>query len=262
MSDAALAADRDTDLVVIARGARYWPLAAPSLLAWVFLLSWSIIPILPDLCGPGGHFWTSVPASFEIALRINPLPPLFLSWLVMLCAMMLPLLHVPLMQVRAGGGTRRGDSAVLAFLIAYLAIWMAMIVPLVALTSLLRLATASSALAGPLIALGVAAAWQATPVKRHCLHRCGETPMPRSGFAHELAAARHGVMVAGACVGSCWALMALPFCFEGAPHLLVMAAAALLMLYERYGRASAYRGGQVGLIALAVIATGAGLLLL
>jgi predicted metal-binding membrane protein len=245
---------------VIARGARYWPLAAPSLLAWALLLSWSIVPILPDLCGPGGHFWTTVPASFEIALRINPLPPLLLSWLVMLCAMMLPLLHAPLLQVRAGGPVRHRASAVLAFLIAYIAIWMATIVLLVALTSLLRLATASRTLAGPLIALGIAAAWQVTPVKRRCLHTCGTAPMPRPGFAHELAAARHGVMVAGACVGSCWALMALPFCFEGAPHLMVMAAVALIMLYERYGPAGTNRGSRAGLLALAGIATVAGLL--
>ncbi|QNA86069.1 DUF2182 domain-containing protein [Sphingomonas sp. So64.6b] len=245
---------------MIARGARYWPLVAPSMLAWAFLLSWSIIPILPDLCGPDGHFWTSVPASFEIALRINPLPPLFLSWLVMLCAMMLPLLRAPLTQVRVGGGGRRGGSAVLAFLIAYLAIWMAAIVPLVALTSLLRLATASSTLAGPLIALGLAAAWQTTPLKRHCLHRCGTAPMAPPGFAHELTAARHGVMVASACVGSCWALMALPFCFDGAAHLLVMAAVALIMLHERYGQARKHSGGATGLLALAVIATSAGLL--
>ncbi|MGH6612832.1 DUF2182 domain-containing protein [Sphingomonas sp.] len=245
---------------MIARGARYWPLAAPSLIAWALLTSWSIIPILPDLCGPGGHFWTTMPASFALALRINPLQPLLLSWLVMLCAMMLPLLHAPLLQVRAAGPVRHRTSAILAFLIAYVAIWMTAIVLLVALTSLLRLATASSMLAGPLIALGMAAAWQATPLKRHFLHHCGTAPMPRSGFAHELAAARHGVMVAGACVGSCWALMALPFCFEGAPHLLVMAAVALIMLYERYGPASVRHGGRAGLLALAVIATGAGLL--
>ncbi|WP_052215433.1 copper chaperone [Sphingomonas sp. ERG5] len=239
MSDATLATDHGADIIVIGQAARrwrHWPLVAPSLCAWALLLSWSIIPTLPDLCGPGGHFWTSVPASFATALRINPLSPLFLSWLVMLCAMMLPLLHVPLMQVRANNDARRDAAAVAFFLIAYVTVWMAAIVILVTLTSLLRLATASSALAGPLIALGVAAAWQTTPVKRRCLHRCGVAPMPRSSLAHELTAARHGVMIAGACVGSCWALMALPFCFEGTPHLLVMAAIALIMLYERYGR--------------------------
>ncbi|MGY4395273.1 putative metal-binding membrane protein [Sphingomonas sp. UYAg733] len=229
-----------------ARRWRHWPLVAPSLFAWALLLSWSIIPILPDLCGPGGHFWTTVPASFAIALRINALPPLFLSWLVMLCAMMLPLLHTPLAQVRAGSGARRRDAAVAAFLIAYVAVWIAAIVVLVALASLLRLTTASSVLAGPLIALGVAAAWQAMPIKQRCLYRCGVAPMPRSGFVHELNAARHGVMVGAACVGSCWALMALPFFFTGAPHILVMAAVALIMLYERYGRPEAHRAAGQG----------------
>jgi predicted metal-binding membrane protein len=231
---------------------RHAPLAVPSLLAWVMLVSWSVIPTLPDLCGPEGHFWTTVPASFEIALRINPLPPLLLSWLMMLCAMMLPLLHAPLSHLRANNGAR----AVPAFLIGYAAVWMAAIMVLVALTAVLRLATISSVLAGPLIALGVAAAWQTTGIKRRCLSRCCDRPSFRPG-----AAARQGVAVAGACVGSCWALMALPFMFAGVAHFMVMAAVALLMLHGRYRQPMAARPDlRAQTLALAVAAISAGLL--
>lgn len=231
---------------------RHAPLLVPSLLAWMTLLSWSVIPTLPDLCGPKDHFWTTMPASFEIALRINPLPPLLLSWLMMLCAMMLPLLHAPLSHLRANNGS----SAVPAFLIAYAAMWMVAIMMLVALTAVLRLATAPSPLAGPLIALGVATAWQATGIKQRCLSRCCNRPGSRPG-----AAARQGVAVAGACVGSCWALMALPFLFTGGAHFLVMAAVALVMLHERYRRpATPQPSLRAPMLALAMVAIGAGLL--
>lgn len=193
------------------------------------LLAGSPIPGLPDFCGAGGHSAAAVLASVGIALRLNPPHQLLLSWLLMLCAMMLPLLGRPIAEINAQGGSRlRGAVAVLAFLTSYAVIWMAVLSLLAAAITGLRLAT----MATPLIALGIAAAWQATPIKARCLGLCREPVIAGAGFAPELRGLCHGIATARACAGSGWALMALPFFFD-AGHFAVMAVAAFIMIRER-----------------------------
>ena len=205
----------------------------PSALAWM-LLSGSAIPGLPDFCGPGGHSAATTFAAVTIALQLNPIGHLLVSWLLMLCAMMLPLLGKPIAEVNAQGGSRlRGALAVMAFLIAYTVIWMAVLSLLTAATAGLRLAAA----AAPLIALGVATAWQGTPAKARCRRLCRDATIAWAGRAPELRGLCHGVATARACAGSGWALMALPFLFE-AGHLAVMAVVTFVMAWERLGPAS------------------------
>jgi predicted metal-binding membrane protein len=208
------------------RGRSAW-LAISSVLAWL-LLSGSLAPGLPDFCGTG-HWGTALIAGMGIVVRLNPLGPQFLSWLLMLCAMMLPLLDRPIAEVGAlhGSGFRR-SLAVLAFLIAYIAVWMAVLLLLAAATIGLRLATSTA----PLIALCVALAWQATPIKTRCLGLCRGSAIAGPRLTPELRGLCHGVATARACAGSGWALMALPFVFETA-HFAVMVGTALVMLWER-----------------------------
>lgn len=199
-------------------------------MAWI-LLSGSAIAGLPDFCGPGGHSAAAAIAGMMIALRLNPIGPLLLSWLLMLCAMMLPLLGRPIAEVGALGdsGFRR-SLAVLAFLGAYAAVWLAVLLLLALATAGLRLAT----MAAPLIALGVAVAWQATPIKARCLRLCRVPLAAGPGLAPELRGLCHGITTARACAGSGWALMALPFLFETG-HFVVMAVTAFVMAWERLG---------------------------
>jgi predicted metal-binding membrane protein len=212
-------------------------LLVPSALAWM-LLSGSAMPGLPDFCGPGGHSASATVAAMAIALQLNPIGHLLLSWLLMLCAMMLPLLGKPIAEVNAQSGSRlRGALAVMAFLSAYTVIWMAVLSLLTAATACLRLTT----MAAPLIALGIAIVWQATPTKARCLSLCRDTTIGAAGRARELKALCHGATTARACVGSGWALMALPFLFETG-HLAVMAVATFVMARERLG--SAQNGGS------------------
>jgi len=211
---------------------RHLGLVVPCALAWI-LLSGSVLPGLPDFCGPGGHSAAATVASVAIALRLNPMGPMLLSWLLMLCAMMLPLLAAPIAQVSAQGDSRlRGALAVLAFLISYAAVWLALLLLLAAATAGLRLATP----AAPLIGLGIAAAWQATPIKARCLGLCRRATLARSGLAPEFGGLCHGIATARACAGSGWALMALPFLFETG-HFAVMAAATVVMAWESLGPA-------------------------
>jgi len=209
-------------------GWRNAALAIPSALAWI-LLSGSAIPGLPDFCGPGGHSAAATIAGMTIALRLNPIGPLLLSWLLMLCAMMLPLLGRPVAEISAMGGSRfRRCLALLAFLSSYAAVWLAVLLLLAVATAGLRLAT----IAAPLIALGVAVAWQTTPIKARCLRLCREPVIASDDLAPELRGLRHGIATAGACAGSGWALMALPFLFETG-HFAVMAVTAFVMAWER-----------------------------
>jgi predicted metal-binding membrane protein len=210
-----------------------WPHAAllvPSALAWI-LLSGSAIPGLPDFCGPGGHSAAATIAGMAIALRLNPIGPMLLSWLLMLCAMMLPLLGRPIGEVGALGDSRfRRGLAVLAFLCSYAAVWLAVLLLLAVATAGLRLAT----IAAPLIALGIAIAWQMTPIKARCLRLCRAPLKAGPGLGPELRGLCHGAATARACVGSGWALMALPFLFETG-HFGVMALTAFVMAWERSG---------------------------
>jgi predicted metal-binding membrane protein len=208
--------------------ARHIGFAVPSALAWI-LLSGSVIPGLPDFCGPGGHSAAATLAGMTTALRLNPMAPLLVSWLLMLCAMMLPLLGAPIAQIGALCGSRfRRAMAVLAFLSSYAVVWMAVLFLLAAATTGLRLTTTVA----PLIALGIAAVWQAMPIKARCLVRCRAPATARPGLAPEIQGLCHGAVTAGNCAGSGWALMALPFLFE-AGHFPVMVLAALVMAWER-----------------------------
>ncbi|MEO8374205.1 MAG: DUF2182 domain-containing protein [Sphingomonas bacterium] len=221
-------------------------LVVPSALAWI-VLAGSAIPGLPDFCGPGGHSAAAALAGVAIALRLNPMGPMLLSWLLMLCAMMLPLLGRPIAAVNAQGGSRlRRTAAVLAFLSSYTVIWLALLLLLAVATAGLRLATP----AAPLIALGIALAWQATPIKARCLGLCRAPAIAGPGLAPELRGLCHGIATARGCAGSGWALMALPFLFE-AGHFAVMAVTAFVMVWERlspeHQARSGFRWGRAAL---------------
>jgi len=192
------------------------------------MLSGSLVPGLPDFCG-AGHSDTALLAGMGIALRLNPIGPLLLSWLLMLCAMMLPLLGAPIAQVGALGGSRfRRALVVLAFLSSYAAVWLAVLLLLAAAAMGLRLTTTMA----PLIALGIAIVWQTTPIKARCLGLCRESGIAAPGLAPELRGLCHGIATARACAGSGWALMALPFFFQTG-HFVVMAVTAVVMIRER-----------------------------
>jgi len=208
---------------------------APSALAWL-LLTGSTIPGLPDFCG--AHSAAATLAGVTTALRLNPPAQLLLPWLLMLCAMMLPLLGAPIAAVNAQGGSRfRRAVAVLAFLSAYAVIWIAVLALLAAATAGLRLATPIA----PLVVLGIAIAWQATPIKSRCLRLCRRPVMARPTLAPEIRGLCHGIATARACAGAGWALMALPFFFDTG-HFAAMAVTALVMAWERLGPERRDRG--------------------
>lgn len=203
------------------------PLAAVSLGAWALLFAKGALPILPPLCAPGLHGLAAAGAGIEAALALNPIGAMLPGWLLMLCAMMLPLLHSPLARLcRATAPGRRAQAAML-FVLAYMALWLAAIALLTLASVALRGLGDSAALA---IALGLAIVWQGSATKARCLAHCHAAPVSRPA---RLGSASHGLCAGLACIGSCWAMMLVPL-LAGTAHHLAMVAAAGIMLWERH----------------------------
>ena len=75
----------------MARG-RFWPLIALTLVGWVLLVASDRVLMLPAICGLAGSP-SLIAAGLSAAFQFNAAGALVLSWLFMLCAMMLPLLY-------------------------------------------------------------------------------------------------------------------------------------------------------------------------
>ncbi|WP_219416011.1 DUF2182 domain-containing protein [Pseudonocardia nigra] len=158
------------------------------------------------------------------------------GWVVMVAAMMLPT-TVPMARMFTVVTARQpGASGVRsAFYGAYLAVWLAFAaVALAAAVGLHRLLPAvppDLALAG---ALGLAGAFQFSPLKQRCLTACREPAAFL--FAHYrrgLAGAWHvGVRHPLSCLGCCWALMLVMFA-TGAADLAWMLGLTAVMVAEK-----------------------------
>jgi predicted metal-binding membrane protein len=177
------------------------------------------------------------------------------SWLVMMAAMMLPSL-VPAVLSFA----RVGERTLAAFLVAYVATWMAAGLVAYLLFEGVRsldLAFLGWHRAGRFLAAGaslVAAAYQLTPAKDRCLDRC-RAPLrlatqERPGAAGGL---RAGLLHGASCVSCCAGLIAALFAL-GVMSLTWMIAVAVLIAAERLlpWRTPAVYGVASTLAALAI----------
>lgn len=216
--------------------------------AWTASLSSSV---------DGGHVHSGAPAGLSTFL---------VAWLVMTAAMMLPT-TLPMLTTYSQlvRRQRRATSKLLLFVSGYAAAWSGFgVVAFVANLLLQQLADASVFLAAhtSLIGCGVlalAAVYQFTPLKRHCLRQC------RSALSFLMNAWRDGAVGAwlmGAhhglfCGGCCWALMLVMFAL-GTSQLGWMLVLTLVMFIEKV-----VRGGEMigritasGLLAGAVFLVG------
>lgn len=170
-----------------------------------------------------------------------------LATAVMVIAMMLPL-AIPSIRHAALYSPGRRHRATGGFLAGYLAVWMlAMLVIGAAWTVGASLAGWTAAAAGT---VAVAALWQTTAVRGRFVRWCGHTPpLPQRGWRADVSCARYGAASGIACVGTCWALMAV--CVAFAHSLPVMVVLFGVQLAERYGQRHA-----PGLAAAAVLGIG------
>jgi predicted metal-binding membrane protein len=172
------------------------------------------------------------------------LAPLFLMWMVMMVAMMLPSVAPMIFTFATAARHRRKNQRpyvpVAVFASGYFIVWGGFsAVAAVAQWILHRAAllsptmTASSALLGGILLL-LAGVFQFTPLKRNCLRHCRAplefiTTRWREGWGGALMMGlEHGLF----CTGCCWALMALLFVL-GMMNLLWIAALTMLVGLEK-----------------------------
>lgn len=119
------------------------------------------------------------------------------------------------------------------FLAAYLVVWLATAVLLVMAAVASHGVDLGLGLPLGSTALVLAGLWQATPAKQHCLNRCHWLPrLSPFGWAADRDCIRFGLVSAGWCVGTCWALMTAPLAAKGG-HLAVMAVVSVVTTAER-----------------------------
>ena len=175
---------------------------------------------------------------------ISSLLPLFLMWMVMMVAMMLPSATPMILTFAAVARNRRQHQRpyvpVAVFVSGYLAIWGGFSVVATAAQWLLHrwallspMMVSSSALFGGVLLL-LAGIFQFSPLKRSCLTHC-RAPLEfitahwREGWGGAfIMGLEHGLF----CTGCCWALMALLFAL-GVMNLLWIALLSVLVGLEK-----------------------------
>jgi predicted metal-binding membrane protein len=206
--------------------------------------AWLVLAVAPLPMAMGGHDASepvhdmvmpgpvSEPFSPILPGTLVGLADLVPSVALMVVAMMWPLLGPAIGHVRARTLARRRREAVTSFLMPYTLVWA------VAGTVLAGVAAAATAVGpneGVLLAavIAVVLVWQVSPAKQRCLNRTHRHPeLSAFGPAAVTGVVRFGTTHALWCVGSCWALMLVPFVVP-AWHLPAMAVVALCLARDR-----------------------------
>jgi predicted metal-binding membrane protein len=151
-------------------------------------------------------------------------------WALMSGAMMVPAAMPAVRHVAVHSLYWRRRRAMVEFLLPFLAVWL--LFSVFALGALTSWGPAGSEAAVP-AALALAALWQLTSFKGRAIRACHRaSPLPPRGWRATLGSARFGLLNGGACLASCWAIMA-AVALTGSPALLWMALATALVCAER-----------------------------
>jgi predicted metal-binding membrane protein len=212
-------------------------LAGVIALAWVWLLMGAGLHMDEMDMGGGQIMLMAPPWTLGYAVTI------FIMWIVMMAAMMLPSVAPAVLLVAAlvrRSGERHAIASSWQFALGYLAIWAAFSLVATGLqfaldrAGLLSEAMASGSVVLAALLLIAAGVYQWTPWKEACLRHCRSpvdflTRYWRQGpFGPMRAGAWHGAF----CLGCCWMLMALLF-VGGLMNMFWIAGLALLVLIEK-----------------------------
>ncbi len=201
---------------------------------WVLMVGANVAPAMPDLCLSAATYRQEIVARTAATLESADLVLGIGSWLAMLIAMMPPLLSSPLQHVWRQSLSRRRWRAAGLFLCAYVFGWLVaggLLISCAVLAEALLIETRFDPI---VVAVVIALAWQATPLKQLALNRCHHRPpLTVFGANAELDAFRFGCERAFWCVGTCWAFMLCTLLSNNVLHWAVMAAAMSVSLFER-----------------------------
>jgi predicted metal-binding membrane protein len=225
-----LAAVLKRDRLIVGAG-----LVLVSVLAWWYTVdgAWQMGGLAMQMCQPDSNAWST-----------TSLLPLFVMWVVMMAAMMLPSAAPMILTFAAVARSRRQHQRpyvpVAAFVSGYIVVWGGFSAGATAAQWLLHreallspMMVASNAPLGGTILL-LAGVFQFTPLKRSCLTHCRAplefiTTRWREGWGGAFTMGlEHGLF----CTGCCWALMALLFVL-GVMNLLWIAVLTILVGLEK-----------------------------
>lgn len=229
------------------------PLLSISAAAWMLLALEPNGMAMPMYCSAATLGTLPSPSSIAALLALNPPTSFAAGWALMLTAMMVPTLLGPVRHLRDRSFARRRVRAIVLFIAAYAAVWMAAGMALIEVAMVVRLVVPATATLATAVVL--AAFWEFSPPKQHCLNRChADPPLAAFGAAADFDALRFGTKRGLWCMGSCWALMLLPMLVLDW-HFVAMAAVALWVFAERFDKPMKPRWrfrAPVGAVAIAI----------
>src|SRR5262249_28631365 len=149
--------------------------------------------------------------SLIAAIASKPLATVALSLGAMLLAMMPPLLMQPIAHVRSRSLKERAAWAVFVFVTAYSLVWFAAMVIVAATALLLGAAAIELGVSAFLLAIAIAATWQAAPLRQRALNRCHRLPrLSAFGVSADRDCFRFGLTHGLWCAATCAPAMLLP----------------------------------------------------
>ena len=170
-----------------------------------------------------------------------------MSWLLMVVAMMFPLVMAQVRQAAFHSLWSRRHRASALFLIGYVLPWLAFGAIVISVQGELPTDTRASAI----VAILIAATWQASPAKRRVLNNCHRIlPLAPRGWRANWDCLRFGWRIGTACVCACWALMLV--CAVSDHSILTMSVATMVAIYDRAPQALAPLGTAVARVACEV----------
>jgi predicted metal-binding membrane protein len=176
-------------------------------------------------------------------------------WALMTVAMMVPAAAPAVRHVAGKSLWWRRRRAVLEFLLVFIGLWFLFAV--LVLGILTSWGPAGSPFA-PVVALGLAALWQLTPLKRRAVRACHRSrPLPPRGWRASSGVADFALHNGTACLGSCWAMM-LAASVAGPGSLVWMGAMTGVMAAEKMAGAPERAARRVAAL-LAATAVGVAL---
>ncbi|MCF1471450.1 DUF2182 domain-containing protein [Agrobacterium vitis] len=230
-----------------------WPtLLTFSLIGWLAMAFTSHGNDALDLCiSASGALLDRGWRAFQVQISMMSISGVAVSLIIMLTAMMSLILRDPIKHIWNRSLKRRRVRSLGMFFVSYCGLWAVCAPLLVVLGMVLRVGASLVDLPVLLLALGLVGFWQITPWKQRILNQCHWTPrLSAFGWSADRDCLRYGLREGGLCVGTCWALMVLPFA-EYDYHLLFMAATSVIMVSERLrpGRPARWTiAGPAGLV--------------
>jgi predicted metal-binding membrane protein len=151
------------------------------------------------------------------------------SWFMMTCAMMLPLVPVPLNHVRQASAPSRRGWAIFLWLAGYFAVWMVASLVLLPFALLLPVLLPAHVALPLLVVAGLI--WSASPIcqrARNACHRIDRIGAP--GVQADWDCFRFGLRIGLVCLAICWPWMIVPMLADPWHATAMLAASAWVFL--------------------------------